>query len=206
MEDRIGQRLLRFLGLDLAEVVERDRHRAEGAFEEVRGDVAEAPPKPASDDAIVERFEANPFLDDAWTAGGLPDLPPEEAPLAEPDASELAPETPLVEHADEVTEKTAAHADAPDDAEPSDADDRADAERPRDAETSEDDRPGAGWVRGQAATSEAKATKGLRHALALGDEHRCHGLQADGTRCLRRAVEGKAYCREHTAGSSPRDV
>jgi hypothetical protein len=55
----------------------------------------------------------------------------------------------------------------------------------------------AGFVETREHQDEIASGRGLREIDVLDDKLRCHGLLADGTRCLRRSQEGTRYCREH---------
>ena len=194
MDERIGQ-LLRFFGLPVempkTEIGGEPKKKSE-AIESPPAEPHEPKPHRTSEESVVLRFEANPFLE-------------EHAPSFqdEPIATQLAEEPAVVAEQprqDEVTEKTETY--IPESDEPQELEETREAEASHDQpEEEEEARAGAGMLRDEAASEESPESKGLRHANALGDEQRCHGVLHDGTRCLRRPVEGKAYCREHAAGS-----
>src|SRR5688572_27271953 len=102
MEDRIGQRLLRMFGLQLAVAGEKPE-KAEKA--ETLAQPAERAPRMQED--TVARFEANPFFgEEAWTPKEMAE--PRHA-AEEPDASRLAESVVPATAREEVTEKAPAH-------------------------------------------------------------------------------------------------
>jgi hypothetical protein len=59
---------------------------------------------------------------------------------------------------------------------------------------------GAGWVQENIEAAEQEQREAaLRLEDALGASFRCHGIVEDGTRCLRKPVQGTPYCREHAS-------
>jgi hypothetical protein len=192
MEDRIGQRLLRLFGLNLD---------LKNAAAPLAPQAAEPPPPPKED--TVARFEANPFAaPDAWSARDLPEQPVQAPPpqAEERDARELAEQAAPAQAREEVTEKAPAHVEEAEVQEKRDVDESKESDR-GDDEQQEKDEHGGGWVMEEAAQEESEASKGLRNLEVLGEETRCHGLIEDGTRCLRKPIDGKAYCAEHSVGT-----
>lgn len=61
----------------------------------------------------------------------------------------------------------------------------------------EEERPGAGWLAEEAEEREKRRRFQVDGADPLGATHRCRGHLEDGTRCLRKPLEGTPYCREH---------
>jgi hypothetical protein len=77
-------------------------------------------------------------------------------------------------------------------------------QRRRDRDQDEQEKHGQGWVQPELEREEdARPKRGLREADALGAVHRCKGHLEDGSRCLRKPLEGAQYCREHLHGALP---
>src|SRR5688572_13346053 len=197
MEDRIGQRLLRMFGLPLAVAGEKP-DKPEKA--EILAPPGERMPRMSED--RVARFEANPFLgEEAWTPREMPDAP-RAAPADEGSASQVAEHAAPAPAREEVTEKAPAHLEQAETKEKQEVEEGHEAESRDQEERDEEDRPGGAWLLEEGAQEEAERSRGLRQREALGEESRCHGTVEDGTRCLRKPIDGKAYCLEHTAGSA----
>ena len=73
----------------------------------------------------------------------------------------------------------------------------------RQEERDEEDKPGAGWVAEENEDEADERKRGLRTYDVLDDVTRCRGHLDDGTRCLRKSLEGTPYCREHAAAWQP---
>jgi hypothetical protein len=56
---------------------------------------------------------------------------------------------------------------------------------------------GQAWVQEQLAADDPPERHGLYDRDALGEVDRCRGALEDGSRCLRKPIEGSSYCREH---------
>jgi hypothetical protein len=136
----------------------------------------------------------------AANESGLDELTQESVPIhhEEPDASQVAEEAFSADvRKEEVTEKTEAFLEEAEEPEHTEVEEAHASEHQYEEARDEEDRPGGAWVMEEAREAEQEETRGLRQHQALGEENRCHGTTAEGTRCLRKPVEGKAYCREH---------
>lgn len=81
----------------------------------------------------------------------------------------------------------------------------AEKERERDEEKDDREKHGGAWAQEEQEQDEQpkKRRGALYESDLLGERTRCHGKLEDGTRCLRKPLEGSAYCREHMVVSVP---
>lgn len=77
-----------------------------------------------------------------------------------------------------------------------DAEGRGGSGEDEDAQGDEEDRPGAAWLAEELEERERRRRSG-RGTEGLGAAHRCRGTLSDGSRCLRKPMQGTPYCREH---------
>jgi hypothetical protein len=203
MDEKVG-RLLAFIGLrpEIAEHPERLQDAiarlggddSKGAGATKPDDGAAAAPAPREQGDQVERPEVNPFLG-AGEGPAASELPLEQPKVEEPPAESRAIETAKKDDAD--TDVMEAYA-PPEEGEARDVEEAEPEHRQRDDDDEAEGR-GAGWVAEDREEPGVEDQPGLREARALGDDTRCSGRVADGSRCLRKAIEGTPYCREHAA-------
>ncbi len=66
----------------------------------------------------------------------------------------------------------------------------------------EDDKHGHAYAFTDPEEDEEDRGSGYRSSEVFADAERCHGTMEDGTRCVRRAREGRPFCRVHVHGTS----
>lgn len=72
-------------------------------------------------------------------------------------------------------------------------------DRERERDQDEEEKPGGAWVQEELDQREEdkKRRSGIRDEDTLGSGSRCRGHVEDGSRCLRKPMQGTPYCREH---------
>lgn len=148
--------------------------------------------------AAREAREAPGFRDHA-PAGDVRDARAEDGPKGA-SSQELRDDIRREERGDELRHRAGQEAKDPKEREPPE---KKEAERRRRDHDEEEGRRGSPFVHEEITPDEDDEHRpALRDEDALGASDRCRGTVADGTRCLRRPVEGTPYCREHSAQRS----